>query len=134
MKQKKNLLQQWVEKAENDFKVARHGFRAKQDAFNDAVCFHAQQSGEKFIKAVLTRLGILFPRSHDIGELIELLPEWARPPIDASESEVLSGYAVDSRYPGLEANLTRRDCSLAINISEKIRKWARGSLSRKAKT
>ena len=37
----------------------------------DEVCFHAQQSPEKYIKAFLTYSELEFEKTHDLGELIE---------------------------------------------------------------
>jgi len=41
----KPLTREWVEKAEEDFRVARREQGAKPAAYN-AVCFHAQQCEE----------------------------------------------------------------------------------------
>ena len=39
----------------------------------DVVCFHCQQAVEKYLKALMQELGILIPRIHDIGAIIDLL-------------------------------------------------------------
>jgi hypothetical protein len=40
----------------------------------DTVCFHCQQAVEKYLKALLTLLGIPAPRTHDLEVLHKLLP------------------------------------------------------------
>ena len=40
-----------------------------------SVCFHAQQYLEKVIKAVLVSNGVIFRRTHDLGELADLLDQ-----------------------------------------------------------
>jgi HEPN domain-containing protein len=39
---------------------------------DDAIGFHAQQAVEKALKAVLALVGVRFPRTHDLGFLLEL--------------------------------------------------------------
>jgi HEPN domain-containing protein len=38
-------------------------------------CYHAQQSGEKVLKAVLVYLQLRFPFRHDLDELRDLIPQ-----------------------------------------------------------
>lgn len=47
------LTFEWVEKAEGDFFTAMRELRARKSPNFDAVCFHAQQMAEKYLKAVL---------------------------------------------------------------------------------
>lgn len=64
----------WVRKAENDFRNIALVLPDERAPF-DTVCFHAQQGAEKYIKALLTALGIPFGRTHDLPELLALLPD-----------------------------------------------------------
>lgn len=56
--------------------------------------------GEKYLKALLTALAIRFPKSHDIGELIALLPVGQRPSLPPAVVADLTEYAAAGRYPG----------------------------------
>ena len=68
----------WVQKAESDLKTAEHTLTMRPDECPfDAVCFHAQQLVEKYLKALLVAENIDFSRTHDIGELVDLLPRWS---------------------------------------------------------
>ena len=62
------LVREWVEKAEGDVRTSEREVRATEGPNWDAVCFHAQQAGEKYLKAVLQHQGIPFSRTHDPGE------------------------------------------------------------------
>ncbi len=73
------VVQEWILKAENDFKNATHTLKLGQDCPTDTVCFHAQQCVEKYLKATLVLEGIDFPRTHNLKSLLELLPTRARP-------------------------------------------------------
>ncbi len=95
----KQSTREWIQKAELDFQGARALALRRKVRFHDLVCFHCQQSAEKYLKARLEEAGCRIPRTHDLGDLLDLLlplePLWAalRPALDA-----LSDYAVDCRF------------------------------------
>ena len=94
-----HVVRQWVEKAEDDLTNAEHTLTLRENCPLGTVCFHAQQCAEKYLKALLVSLSIDFPKSHDLGELLLLIPEGLRPPLEAAEEERLTLHAVDARYP-----------------------------------
>ena len=86
-----------LEKAGNDLKLVE--IELQHDALTDTVAFRLQQTAEKTLKALLASREIVYPKTHDLDELFDLLP--------ADLSEVLSfrekllgwtAYAVDMRY------------------------------------
>ena len=93
----------------------------------DAVCFHAQQLAEKYLKAFLQEHGITIPYTHNLTDLLLLCV-----PIDASlmsldpDLRSLNGYAVRFRYPGQTAN--RTDAKDAFKAASDIRKLLRQKL------
>ncbi len=95
------LTTEWVAKAEGDYATAGRELRVDDRPNYDAVCFHAQQTAEKYIKAFLQKNNIPFPKTHSLIELLELsLPlddelEKLRPTLIR-----LDRYAVRFRYPG----------------------------------
>lgn len=116
---------QWLGKAERDLLNARNTLSTMgDDCPYDTVCFHAQQAAEKCIKAVLTRLQTEFPKSHDIGELVLLLPKTARPAISVQEQRELTSYAVAARYPAMGEDPSRKDAAAALGTAEEIKRWA----------
>ncbi len=93
------LVAEWIRKADLDFKTAvRLG---GEDEFRDIVGFHAQQAAEKYLKALLTRHQIEFPKTHIIRRLLILLE-----PVDSTMAEALddanwlSPFGAEIRYPG----------------------------------
>jgi HEPN domain-containing protein len=44
------LTQEWIDKAEGDFRTATREIQVTQDPSYDGVCFHAQQCVEKYLK------------------------------------------------------------------------------------
>ena len=93
---------------------------------DEAVGFHAQQAVEKCLKAVLSLHQIPFRKTHDLGELIDLLSDAGKPtPPDATEIECLNPFAVTFRYDVID--LEAFDRNQAKDLIEKVRIWA-GSL------
>ena len=66
----RKLARKWLIKAENDFKIGLDEMQTEEPA-TDMVCFHMQQSVEKYLKAYLTLHQKRFRFTHDIAELIE---------------------------------------------------------------
>jgi len=95
------LTLEWIDQAEGDFATARRELRVRIAPNHDAVCFHAQQSAEKYMKALLQEAVIPFGRTHNLVGLLALLvphmPAWEDL---RRELQVLSAYAVMVRYPG----------------------------------
>ncbi len=90
----------------------------------ETLCFHAQQAVEKAIKAVLVSRGIAFPRSHNVGILLELLPSSIQRDAVFNEAAALTDYAVSSRYPGEAEDVTLDELAKAIAIAEAVCVWA----------
>ncbi|MBE2259841.1 MAG: HEPN domain-containing protein [Candidatus Accumulibacter sp.] len=64
-----------------------------------ATCFHAQQSVEKALKAVLTARRASFPRTHNLEELGLLVADTGIDlPAPSEDLRRLTPFAVDFRY------------------------------------
>ena len=68
----KPAVAEWVSKAEGDFLTAGRELRARNSPNYDAVCFHAQQCAEKYLKAVLQENNKPIPKIHNLIELMLL--------------------------------------------------------------
>lgn len=99
MKTKRELVSNWILKADNDLKSAEHELTF-EDAVTETICFHSQQTAEKYLKAYLIHLGISFKKTHEIGELIAKC-ELKDKEIGylKEEADILTDYAVAVRYP-----------------------------------
>ena len=94
------VARQWAEKAEHDLTTAQHTLQLKANCPFDTICFHAQQCVEKYLKALLSYHKIDFPKTHDVAELLALLPANSRLGLKPEELAELNPYAVEGRYPG----------------------------------
>jgi HEPN domain-containing protein len=99
----RRLTEEWVEKAEADYRVAEREAAVTEEPSYSVVCFLAQQAAEKYMKALLTELGIGFPKTHDLGALLRLVPSGTTALADLrGPLEFLGMHAVESRYPGID--------------------------------
>jgi HEPN domain-containing protein len=121
------ITREWVEKAEGDFATAERELIVTVDPNYDAVCFHAQQCAEKYLKARLQEAGIPFGKTHDLPvSLNMLLPVESTWGAMLSDLQTLSAYAVAYRYPGDSADVV--DATDAVNKCRNVRRVVRGSL------
>ena len=125
---KRELVQQWLDKAEEDFGVAKY-LASKGTPYLSAIGFHAQQAAEKYLKAVLVHHQTEFSKTHNIGELLDLIVL-----VDASLAEslrdttALNPYGVDIRYPADLPKMTQEDSKEAMDLVLKLRESVRGVL------
>jgi HEPN domain-containing protein len=116
-----DLVQGWLRKAEEDFHLAEELMERDRVSYTP-VGFHSQQAAEKFLKGLLTRHQIAFPKTHDIEELL-VLAERAEPGIQAElrDADILSPYGVEFRYPGERPDLSRREGTEAVRLAGLVR-------------
>ena len=67
----RDLTLEWIGKAEEDAAVAERENRVRKQPSPGAVCYHAQQCIEKYLKAVLQEQGLPIPKIHDLTSLRE---------------------------------------------------------------
>jgi HEPN domain-containing protein len=120
-----SVVRGWVEKAENDLRNAVHTLKLGDECPTDTVGFHAQQSVEKYLKALLVLGARDFPKTHDVGELAALLPPRARPRLSAQEQRMLSVYATITRYPGDYEPISLSEARSAVSIARRVRREIR---------
>lgn len=90
----------------------------------DAVVgFHAQQSVEKAIKAVLSANMIEFRRTHDLVSLLDLIHDHKLPePPAADWLDELNPYAVEARYGTISPS--GLDRARVLRMVEQVLDWA----------
>ncbi len=123
------IARDWVQKTENDLKNAIYTLKMEEDCPTDTVCFHAQQCVEKYLKAFLVLRRINFPKTHDIKELIVLLPSNSRPKLTQEEQRRLAGYPGD--YEPISLAETRRAAKIARRVRNEMRKLLPKEMLRK---
>lgn len=121
------ITQEWVDKAEGDFATAGRELNVTASPNYDAVCFHAQQCIEKYLKARLQEAGVQFGKTHDLSVLLNsalpIEPTWQ---MMLADLQTLSAFAVAYRYPGDSADVI--EAQEAVTKCGTIRQTIRQSL------
>ncbi len=116
------ITQEWIDKAEGDWATANRENRIRKNPNYDAVCFHAQQCAEKYLKAYMQEKGIGFRKIQDLEALLDdilpIEPSWST---IRNSLIILTTYAVEYRYPGVvttktEAKDAVKHCKLVREI------------------
>lgn len=85
----------------------------------ELVLFHIQQVVEKAIKSILSYNGVIFPKTHDIEDLIELsLAKGIQLPDYIEKLPELTPYAVEFRYGFLDEE--PEDPNELLELAEKF--------------
>ena len=108
------MVCEWLTKAYRDLRAAKILY---QEELYEEAAFHAQQTAEKALKALLIADGVRPPKTHSIEQLLSLL----QPYEDTStfykiDADTLTDYAVETRYPG--PPIDSEDSARAIAIAE----------------
>jgi len=123
MKEKIDLVNQWIKKAENDLITAKSSLNIKPTPPLDTICFHAQQCAEKYLKAYLTYYEIEFEKTHVLEDLIALASQIDTSFIELIQiSKKLTPYAVEVRYPLIEEP-TEDEAKEAIEMAVRIKEF-----------
>ncbi len=93
-------IRAWFEKSLRDIAIAKHNLTA-DPPFTDSAVFHCQQAVEKALKGFLAFHKTPFSKTHDIGQLSELVKK-IDPSLDSVlfQCSELTPYATVFRYPG----------------------------------
>ena len=115
-----------VRKAETDYLMMKAGQQISAPDIHDAICFHAQQCIEKYLKAWLQEANIRPPRTHELNVLLNLIvpthPEWRAWQTDFADFQP---HAVDVRY---ETFMTEADAEHAVRVCTEVRTAIRAVL------
>lgn len=120
----KKITAEWIEIAEWDWDTANRENAVPVNTNFKAVSFHAQQCGEKYLKAFLQEAGVNPERTHDLQILLSKIlliePTWHTLTQSCIE---LTDFAVDHRYPGSTTSL--QDAADALHYAGVIRAQVR---------
>ena len=122
------ITQEWIDKAEGDWATANREYRARKNPNYDAVCFHAQQCAEKYLKAYMQEKGISFRKIHDLeillNDILPVEPSWTTL---RNSLIILTTYAVEYRYPGVTTS--KKEAKDAVIHCRFVRDVVRQSFS-----
>ena len=126
----KIITLEWIKYGNVNLNAGKELFEDNIDEFNIIICFLMQQSVEKYLKAYLIFNDIEINevnknKIHDIGRLINYCEK-----IDSSFNilfklnvDILSEYAINSRYPFPSKVITLEDTIEALSIAERVKSF-----------
>ncbi len=121
-------LSDWINKAAGDLKAARKLIKDDDDTLDSAAYF-TQQSAEKALKTYLVFKRQPIPRTHDLEKLLVICIKH-----DSTfdrlreDTEILSPYAIYTRYPDDRFDIDREEVVEAIQCAEKIFKFVKAKI------
>jgi HEPN domain-containing protein len=122
-----DLAALYSRKAGNDATAARE-FADNPEISDEIIGFHAQQAVEKWLKAVMAKIGLPQQRTHDIDQLGRLLEEQGvELPVPRSRLAELTDFAVPLRYEDL-LDAEPLDRRAAVALVDEVANWAADQL------
>lgn len=112
-------IKEWIKFAEMDRSTAEYE-NNRTDKPYEIICYHCQQSVEKYLKACLIMYGYSVYKSHDLFELLGYcIKENKKFEKIKDECISLTNYAVETRYPFHKFDLEESDVKSAIEAMNK---------------
>ncbi len=116
-----SIVKQWFRKADNDLKSIENNLKS-EDPPTDAICFHAQQAIEKYIKGSLVYFSKHITKTHDLVNLLTSVSENI-PELESLEDEFheITRYGVEVRYPDIFYEPSLEEAKVAYEIALKVK-------------
>ena len=122
-KEKEELLKKWLDKAGDDLRVAKYLSTMHHPTPDEIICFHCQQSAEKYLKAFIFYNDIEPEKTHDLEYLLELCQKYNKGfSILSTKADLLNRYGIMPRYPN-ELQITEQDMKNAISNAKVIEEF-----------
>ncbi len=122
----------WLEIAKSNLKRGEDSsYFNLTDIRLEELCFDLQQCAEKSLKAVLIKNNVVFPKTHNIAELLILIKQKSKIsiPDDIKETAILTDYAVTTRYPCDYNPISENEYKEAVKIAKRVYKWAKSIIN-----
>ena len=116
------LVEMWIFKANNDLKAVEVLFK-EDEVLYDAVCFHCQQSAEKYLKAYLVSKNRDPEKTHIIGYLLNICIGFDKSFSELIDAGILTYYAVEGRYPGDFYFPSKEEADTAYFLALKVKEF-----------
>jgi len=126
----KKIVREWLSKASEDLQFAGLNLEEGRNFFPQ-ICFHLQQSAEKFLKAFIIAHDLEFRKIHDLQTLLKIC-ESKEPALRQlqPDCDFLSPFYVDARYPlHWPTHFSPEETQKAFQAAQRIRSLIEEKLS-----
>ncbi len=118
----------WLRRAASNLKLAQVGEIDDGICFED-LCFNAQQSAEKSLKAFCILKPFLFQKTHNLAYLIEVIINAGFIiPAEVRSVALLTDYSVETRYPGDYDEVSFEEYQEALTIAKDVYIWVENQI------
>ena len=126
------IVQEWLTKAAHDLEGARQLLQSPKP-LPDLVLFHCQQTVEKSLNAFIEFCEARPPKTHAVGQLLDLAQAKDGGFASLQDADWLSLYAVANRYPGFEPEATRELAEEGVGTAEAVLRFVLDRLPEKVR-
>jgi HEPN domain-containing protein len=114
----------WLLRAKGNLNLAEKGGSLEGVLLED-LCFNAQQAAEKALKAICLSQGMDIPKTHSLVHLMDILESSGMEiPKSVRDADILTQYAVQSRYPSIMEEITKSEYNDALRLAANVVFWA----------
>ncbi|MBN1536947.1 MAG: HEPN domain-containing protein [Anaerolineales bacterium] len=113
----------WLQRASSNLHLAKKS--RDENVMLEDLCFNAQQAAEKALKAVCLFRGLDFPKTHSLIRLMDIIEaDGLAIPHKVKSADILTHYAVQTRYPSPFEEITRQEYREAVKVAVEVINWA----------
>lgn len=118
-----NKAEEWITRARSNW-IRANLKKTDSNILYEDLCFDIQQAIEKILKAVCVTRNIVFPKTHSIDYLLELLEkDNIIIPDNVTKAKILTDFAVETRYPGDYEPVEEEEYEEALKIGKNVIQW-----------
>lgn len=122
-KQKLDFTKEWIHEGNNDLGLAEFVIE-NNGKYYDLVCFHCQQSAEKYLKAYIIYLNLYYRKVHNLTYLLDVIKRKREIPEKLIvQAEMLEEYTIDSRYPDHWHDPTLKETKECIEAAKMFKEF-----------
>ena len=120
---KAEILQQWLDKGKDDLRAAEYLSTMHHPTPDEIICFHCQQSAEKYLKAFIFSVDIEPEKTHNLKDLLNICQKYNTEFSTLSLKIFnLTRYSVLPRYPN-ELEINNEDMKTALSYAKSIQEF-----------
>ena len=113
--------EEWIQRAKSSLELAQAKI-IRYIQYED-LCFQIQQAVEKALKGLLIFYNVEPEFTHNIELLINELKKFTDIPEKINEAAQLTTYAVQTSYPGVYDEITKKEYEKAVKIAKDCLNW-----------
>ena len=108
--------EEWLKRAKSNYEYSKA--IVSENVYLEDLCFQAQQAVEKALKGLLIYFGEEPDFTHSIGALLSAIEKYVEIDNTIRDGINLTNYAVQTRYPGQYAGVTKEEYKKSIEIAK----------------